>query len=184
MRINPILVMLVLCGISLPALPDVGNDVRIRAAEITSYGVLNADYTKRKATGYTDRATEAHYVDEDSVRFVEFTDKIPGELGIQFGYQYVINTAPKGGRMLVTEVITFPEGGLQRPRGRLYTESRDTYEITIGEPTVFGYAFDYEWEIVPGEWVFEVYYKNAPIVRKRFFVEVSETAGVDESVGE
>jgi len=83
---------------------------------------------------------------------------------------YVINSRPQGKPIRVTSVIKFPEAGLQRPGGRLYTESRDTHEVLIGRKALHGYGFDEEWEIVPGIWIFELWYRDARLIKKTFKV--------------
>lgn len=91
-------------------------------------------------------------------------------MGTEFGIEYKINTKPKNRPIAVTTIIRFPEPGLKQPRGRTYLVSRETQRKAIGEPHLHGYGFDEEWEMVPGEWVFEVWHKKAKLVSKTFTV--------------
>jgi hypothetical protein len=143
-------------------------DVRIRAAEVVAYGLFEAHKNRGFTSRFRPNAPAADSV--SNVKFVEFTHDIPPVLGAQFGFQYIINSMPKGGRMNVEQVIRFPRNGLQQPGGRLYKESRETLTVKIGEPNFYGYGFDEAWEIVPGQWVFEVWHKDARLVRKAFNV--------------
>ncbi|MCB1693138.1 MAG: DUF3859 domain-containing protein, partial [Pseudomonadales bacterium] len=108
--------------------------------------------------------------DVDDVRFTEFTSDIPAKLGTDFGIQYVINTMPKGAPLRVTNVIRFPGEGIKRPNGRVWKESREDREVKVGIRDFYGYGFDRPWEIVPGEWEFEVWCNGARIIRKTFNV--------------
>ncbi len=72
--------------------------------------------------------------------------------------------------MPIRSVIKFPAPGLQRPGGRLYVESVEKKEVRIGQPSLHGYGFDEEWELVPGEWVFEIWYRQARIIKQTFTV--------------
>ena len=72
--------------------------------------------------------------------------------------------------MFPTSVIKFPEGGLKRPGGRLYTESRDTHDVIMGKKALHGYGFDEEWEMVPGTWIFELWYREARLIKKTFTI--------------
>ena len=105
-----------------------------------------------------------------SIRFTDFTNEIPAIRGTNFGFQYVINSIPKGATMHVTTVVRFPEGGLRQPNGRIWTESREETDIKIGHREFYGYGFDEDWELVPGTWVFEVWHRDARIIRKTFNV--------------
>ncbi|XOV88561.1 MAG: DUF3859 domain-containing protein [Pseudomonadota bacterium] len=164
------LVLLCLPLILSPALG--ASDLQIRAAEITGYGIFEAASSQRQ-TGFSARAPAADAV--KGVRFVEFTNTIPAALGTNFGFQYIINSSPRGAEMNVTNIIRFPGEGLKRPGGRSWTESRENRKIRIGHRDFYGYAFDEPWEMVPGEWVFEVWHNNARLIRKTFTVVPTES---------
>ncbi len=169
--------LIISCVVVLLASVATASDLRIRAAEITGYGIFKAASSQRQ-TGFSARAPAADGV--QGVRFVEFTNTIPASLGTNFGFQYVINSSPKGAEMNVTNVIRFPGEGLQRPGGRSWTESREDRKIRIGHRDFYGYAFDEEWEMIPGEWVFEVWHKNARLIRKTFTVVPVNVVPVNE----
>jgi hypothetical protein len=143
------------------------TDLAVRAAEIVGFGIFDASTTVPRH-GHTPSTMAKD--DVRGIRFMEYTTDIPAELGVNFGFQYVINSSPKGKPIRVTTVIKFPEGGLQRPGARLYTESRDTHDVIMGNKLLHGYGFDEEWEIVPGKWVFELWYKDARLIKKTFTV--------------
>ncbi len=108
------------------------------------------------------------------VHFIEFTNEIPAELGVGFGFEYVINSRPKGQPLEVTSVIKFPGEGLKPPGSRVYKESRERREVLIGRETFYGYGFDEDWELVPGTWTFEIWHKNAMLIHKSFNVVAPE----------
>lgn len=169
---KPLIALLLWLGSSLVGATDVwATDLQVRAAEITGYGIFEArnEGTQR---GFRSNAPAADGV--TSVRFTEFTNDIPARLGTNFGFQYVINSTPRGATMHVTNVIRFPGEGLQQPNGRTWKESREDAPIKIGQRQFYGYGFDEAWEVVPGEWVFEVWHKDARIIRKTFNVVAVE----------
>ena len=158
------------------------TDLAVRAAEIVGFGIFDASSTVAQH-GFTPSTMAKD--DVRGIRFVEYTTDIPAELGVNFGFQYIINSSPKGKPIRVTTVIKFPEGGLQRPGARLYTESRDTHDVIIGRKALHGYGFDEEWEMVPGTWVFELWYKDARLIKKTFTiyspdVSLNEKEGVTD----
>lgn len=181
---------LVTCYVPLPLLTlllllapaaKADTDLQIQAAQIVGYGIFKAA-SQSSYRGFTRSSIAADTV--RGVQFTDFTNEIPGVLGTNFGFEYVVNTTPRGQLMRIRSIIKFPEPGLQTPGGRLYPESIEVKDVRIGERNLHGYGFDEEWEIVPGEWVFEIWYKKARIIKKTFtVVEVVEEAP-DSSVGQ
>ena len=150
------------------------TDMEIRGVEMKAYGVFVPKRTEHRELA---RSNAPPSDEVDGYHFTRFTNEIPAALGKDFGVQYVVNTAPKGGEFRVTHVIKFPEGGLVQPNGRVYTEERENLKIRIGMPTLHGYGFDESWEMVPGEWVFEVWHDNARLLHKSFTILPPEDTG-------
>lgn len=148
-------------------------DLEISATQIVGYGVFEAASVRR------DRSISSSAIGRDDVRgvqFIEYTSDIPAVLGKNFGFQYIINSQPAGSKVDVTHVIKFPSPGLVRPGGQVFEVSREERTARLGHETLHGYGFDVEWEIVPGEWTFEVWHNDALIVRKSFnVIEVEES---------
>jgi hypothetical protein len=144
------------------------QDTYINAAETLAFGTFSATGTKRFTRGATRSAPPADTIED--YRFEDFTTRIPMVLGTQFGIEYQVNTKPKNRPISLTKIIRFPEPGLQQPRGKTYYESKETQRLKVGEPHLHGYGFDEEWELVPGEWVFEVWHNKAKLVSKTFTV--------------
>jgi hypothetical protein len=143
------------------------TDLAVRAAEIVGFGIFDAATT---VTQHGSTPSKLRKDDVRDIRFLEYTTDIPAELGVNFGFQYIINLSPQGKPIRVTTVIKLPEGGLQHPDGKLYTESRETHDVIIGKKVLHGYGFDEEWEMVPGTWVFELWYKDARLIKKTFTI--------------
>ena len=150
-------------------------ELQVSGAELNGYGLFETATSQRRSS-YSDRTAGADVV--TGVRFTEFTSEIPAVLKTNFGFNYSINTTPRGQKLWVKQVIRFPEPGLHHPGGKVYRESVERKQVEIGKSTLHGYGFDEAWEIVPGEWVFEVWYQKARLIRKTFIVTASgETAG-------
>ncbi len=164
---NDLKKLISICVLACMAQSSTAEDVLIRAAEIVGYGIFDTTSTVAQR-GFTSSSIAKDSV--RGVRFLEYTTEIPGVLGTNFGFQFVINSTPRGKPVRVTSVIKFPEPGIQRPGGKLYTESRDTHQVIMGQKSLHGYGFDEEWEIVPGTWVFELWYQSARLIKKTFTV--------------
>lgn len=175
---------IILAGLAMGcAMQLYATDLQVSAVELVGYGIFEASPTQRRAPF---RATAPAADGVENVYFVDFTTEIPAELGTGFGVQYVINSTPKGGEIDVVNVIRFPGEGLQPPNGRTYTESREHRRIKVGYRDFYGYGFDRPWEMIPGEWVFEVWHHNARLLRKKFTVlpPATEDAATAQAVEE
>ena len=147
------------------------TSLRVSAVEIVGYGIFTARETRR------DKPSTSTALAKDSVRgitFTKYTAEIPALLGTTFGIQYLINSSPRGSAFPVTCVIIFPEGGLVDPRGRVYRRSSEKLNVHIGRKTLYGYGFDRPWELVPGEWVFQIWHKDIRLAQKKFTVSLPE----------
>jgi len=155
------------------------TDLLVRAAEIVGFGIFDASTTVNQR-GFT--PSKLAKDDVRGIRFMEYTTDIPTELGVNFGFQYIINSSPKGKPIRVTTVIKFPEGGLQRPGARLYIESRETHDVIIGKKALHGYGFDEEWEMVPGTWIFELWHREARLIKKTFSIYMPDASSSEKKV--
>ena len=170
-----------ICILTCIAQGTIAEDVLIRAAEIVGYGIFDASSTESQR-GFTSSSLAKDSV--QGVSFLDYTTDIPAELGTNFGFQYVINSSPRGKPVRVTSVIKFPPQGMQQPEGKLYKESRDTHEVIMGKKALHGYGFDEEWEIVSGVWVFELWYREARLIKKTFTVLPKDEFEAATSEGE
>ena len=163
------MLLLFLCALALPASAEPDAELHISVAEITAHGVFEARVRSRNRS--LSRSNPGADTVED-VRFTDFTTTIPGKLGVNFGFHYELNSSPRGAKLPVKSIIRFPEPGLIAPGGRVYKESVERKNANIGQgyPNLHGYGFDEAWEIVPGEWQFEIWYGNARLIRKTFTV--------------
>jgi hypothetical protein len=156
------------CVLLFSSVPAGAQDTYINAAETLAFGIFASEEVKTRVKGASDAAPPADSVGK--YRFQEFTNKIPMIQGTEFGIEYQINSRPRGRPMDITTIIKFPEPGLKQPRGRTYLTSKETKKVKIGEPQLHGYGFDEDWELVAGEWVFEVWHKKAKLISKPFTI--------------
>jgi hypothetical protein len=106
-----------------------------------------------------------------TVTNVEKTTTIPGRLGLEFGLRYVIVGEPAGAEVPLDFVISYPAPGLVDPaEPEPLRESRYARQKKIGETIYLGYGFENAWEIVPGEWSFEIWFEGKKLARQDFTV--------------
>ncbi len=95
----------------------------------------------------------------ESVELMRSTTAIPARPGVSFGFEFVLHGQPAGTELELTTTVVFPPPGL-RPPGAAGPVASSTTPMTVrlGEQGAVyrGYTFDYEWEVAPGPWRFEV----------------------------
>jgi hypothetical protein len=144
------------------------EDTFISAAETLAFGLFTSSERNKTSVGATENAPPVDNIEK--YWFQEFTNRVPMVIGTEFGIEYRINTKPAGRPIDITTIIYFPDPGLVRPKGKTYHKSTETKRVSIGDPQLHGYGFDEAWELVPGEWIFEVWHKKGRLIRRTFTI--------------
>lgn len=102
------------------------------------------------------------------------TDVIPAKLLTSFGIRCNLQAKLAGNEISNTMPIQVT---IRHPKF-IYadTKKESTKEEWISRQSPYGmayigYKFDHEYEMVPGEWVFELRYQNVLLVEKKFIVQ-------------
>ena len=106
------------------------------------------------------------------VVFTSGETRVPARKGEQFGLQYVLYGEPSASFVTVTEILLHPTV-IDPTTGITRTKSSRQKEIRLGyesKPNMLGYGFDHDWEVVPGEWIFQVAYQGEIVVEQAFTV--------------
>lgn len=113
---------------------------------------------------------------------VERTERVAGVKGTNFGFNFQIAGAPAGELITIRFVTRFPPPGLRDPRtGKVLLTSENDRPYRIGELAFRSYAFDEEWEIVPGTWSLEFWYGGKLVGAQKFQVVKAEAAPAPRS---
>ena len=95
----------------------------------------------------------------DEVELERSTTAIPARPGVSFGFEFLVHGQPAGTPIELTTTVLFPPPGLLPPGAAEPVVSSTTpMLVEVGAPGAVyrGYTFDYDWEVVPGPWRFEV----------------------------
>jgi uncharacterized protein DUF3859 len=162
MRTFPILMIFFLTSVS--AVAEAATAVRIDVREFGIFAGRVGKITKNESTaaGFTASASP--------LKLVKQTDTIPARRGLRFGVKYLVVGHPKGADILIKWVTRFPSAGLTNGKGQKFEKNEFSQRAVIGTSNYRTYAFDEAWELVPGEWIFEFFYKEDKIGEKRFIV--------------
>jgi uncharacterized protein DUF3859 len=108
--------------------------------------------------------------------FVSESTDIDGKVGTQFGIEFRIDGTPPGNAVTLYLVLNFPPQGLRNPNtGNTFHTAKIAFpNVKIGALTVIGYGFDNQWEIVPGTWTEQIWYKSEMLAERTFTVNKPE----------
>jgi hypothetical protein len=106
----------------------------------------------------------------NSLQFVSKTTDIPGRIGTKFGFRYAIRGPQSALPVEILLVTKLPQrlGQVDPATGQRRFRIEDIVTARVGGANVSGYSFDAAWEIVLGEWTFEVWIAGAKRAEQRF----------------
>ena len=136
-------------------------DVEAIEIEISEYGIYK---TERISNNY-------EMIQVRHVRLIRKTDRIPATLGTHFDVKFEVKRPRKGAVLFGTFIIQSP--GFKKPghEGLIYEEVYPLHFV-VGKENYVGYEFSEEWELVPGDWAFQIFYKCKKLAEKTFTVYV------------
>ncbi|RJP84583.1 MAG: DUF3859 domain-containing protein [Desulfobacteraceae bacterium] len=142
---------------------------RMVSGTITQAGIYEAESVKKieakeTTAGYTSTAT--------GMKLVKTTDTIPAQLGITFGFEFVLiglepNKPFSLKKIISHPKITKPDGSVSEGYEMMITEKADAFGTF---KDISGYIFNNAFEIQPGEWKFTMMYGNEKLIEKTFMV--------------
>jgi Domain of unknown function (DUF3859) len=100
------------------------------------------------------------------------TTTIPARLGTRFGYKYKIFGEPVGATVNLQFVGIYPAPGIRNPqtqKAMLRDEVVEAKKIFVTS-NYDGYSLDNDWEVVPGVWVFQIWYQGRKLAEQSFTV--------------
>jgi hypothetical protein len=103
------------------------------------------------------------------LEFVEQTERIPLRKGVYFGYKYWLKIEPDKSRADLRRVLIHPEmtmpDGSKVSRSERIMKKRTTHGIVTA---LDGYALIEDYELVEGDWTFQLWYEDNLLVEQTF----------------
>ena len=161
-------------------LAAVGGAAAAQAAAIDGITITNAGtYTAQttSAPAQAGQQSPTGTVGTDTAwHFVSQKADVPGTVGAQFGIEFRIDGKPAGEDVTLHVVLTFPPQGIRNPNtGDVLHEAKIAFpNMRIGALCVLGYGFDNAWEIVPGTWTEQIWYRDRMLAERSFTVGKTE----------
>ena len=127
-------------------------------------------------------------VRKPKLEHLSMTDRVPLVRDTYFGYQYRVFKLPPEvavrpfvelRKVLIHPQMTLPDGSTTRGWDRRFKG-----RIEVGQIMGFdGYAFNEDYELVEGDWIFQIWYEDRKLIEQKFTAfrpEPGQTARLDE----
>ncbi len=154
------------------------NDAQILVdkIEITHFGTLSPELAALMS-GFKMDALNCVFM--NNPLSVQTADKIQAGLGVTFGVGYKVVGSPSGKQVELGIVIKHPQ--INRPNeNKSYQEDHIKKYSLINQVDSAAWVFADSWEIVPGEWIFEIYHKGNKLAEQKFLVEKGSGQGISD----
>jgi hypothetical protein len=141
--------------------------MKIQSIKILNFGQLTTDEEEKEDSK---NSPSGYFLRPETVKFTETTDKIKGMKGVRFGIEYFIKgfTDDKDDVSFVCK-ISHPTMSHPRTNEKIesVTEIKTNY---LNEKNFDYFRFEFDWEIVTGQWTFEIIEDNRTLLTKKFQV--------------
>lgn len=162
---GPAFAALVLAFVLLPTAAR-AQLAQVDRIEIFDAGIYCADTVRKVAdpnapSGFRNVVT--------NVKFLRAAYQIPAKLGTRFGMQYkIIGSRP--GELADLRLVTriSPPGLVDPVSGKTFLSNEYAILGLIGSDGYWEYHIEYDWEVVPGVWAFEIWHQDRKLAEQRF----------------
>jgi hypothetical protein len=139
---------------------------KVRFEEI-NYGISASEVISREPKN---NSPSGYHLEMDStLNITKRTDTVETKLGAQFGIEYkLISSAPMEIPVQIT--WTFPQG-MKDINGKEIKQTKRLTTKMTNEYNFSNYMLEGENELVKGDWVFEMRYKDKRLYKKTFYLK-------------
>ena len=115
------------------------------------------------STGKVIRGSTLEFVEEEN------TDRVPLRKGVRFGYRYWLKFPPEQKQPSLKRILIHPEMTLPDGSKVSHSERTITRKASHGIVTAIdAYALSEDYELVEGEWTFQLWYNEHKLVEQKF----------------
>lgn len=162
-----VLCMLASCA-QLPAATGSAGDALEPKGSVIAYGIY--DVVKAGRLQSHPATSTGKIISQPVLRLKQSTRHIPLEKDTYFGYQYRIEyPAPTGSWVKLKRIVSHPP--MTRPDGGRTTGSQRIIRKKVDAGAIIaldGYAFNEKYEMVAGEWRFQLWHQDSLLLEQRF----------------
>ena len=144
----------------------IASAANISKINIIEYGIFEAQKTKvveekDTSTGYRTLL--------DNIKLIKETDTIPAAVGTQFGIRYIVEGEPNGAQVEISVKFLHPQT-VNPTNNKTVTLEQFHKQLPIGETSYSCWIFEYDWELVPGEWIIQIWSGDRKFAEQAFTV--------------
>jgi len=154
----------------------------IPKGDVFEYGIYNP---RRKGRVRDDLSTNTgKIVSKPVLTLAETTDRIPLLKNTYFAYRYRLLNLPKEEvkkptvelrKVLIHPEMTLPDGSKSTGWDRMVRG-----RTSIGQVIAFdGYVFNEDYELVEGDWIFQIWFRDQKLVEQKFTTYKAEKAEIN-----
>lgn len=154
----------VLAFFALLAASPVVAHAQVRDVKIVSFGIYTADAqsSTRDSQGVKQNIST-------NFRLAVATTTVPIQLGVRFGFEYIVAGPSRGAAVSLKKVTVYPEAGLKSPAvPQPIYQNESVVSAKVGEKSYTGYRLDDPWELVPGDWLIQLWDGDRKPAEKKF----------------
>jgi hypothetical protein len=159
------IILLLISGCSIFKKPHDTTPLTVDFVEL-NYGICDQDLLKYKKQKNTPTGTRGVV---SGFNLIEQTDTIPGEKGLTFGVEYLLKSKMRG-HITIEQVWVFPTI-VTNEKGEKYKEIRYPFSKPTNKKTATTFTFVEDYEIVKGEWKYQLFFKGDLLYERKFYVE-------------
>jgi len=149
----------ILLSVSAASSPDM-------SVTLLNYGTFTAESNNTDTSIYIKGEVDA----VKGMKLIDQTDQIDGSVGVRFGYSFITHFDPKYSQATLKMITRYPE--MKNPKtGKTKIQDTFPFQVANGLPEYRGWYFGEDWEVVKGEWYFDIYFDNKLIHTKMFIVK-------------
>ncbi len=160
-------IILSLFALCCPALPAAADEIKVDGIEVVAYGEFKAASVTTKDAENTSLGKMT--VLED-IELVKQSDVINAATGTQFGVKYLVKGSPKGTNVALSVRLLHPPT-INPDAKKPSTSETWVANAKVGSANYSGWIFEYAWEMVPGDWILQLFYKDSKLLEKKFIVK-------------
>jgi Domain of unknown function (DUF3859) len=143
--------------------------MKIKSVTLIDFGIAELDSAEKEPS---EGSLTGYILRSDYIRFQERTEIIPAVLGVEFGIFYLVELFDQDDPDPVAEFISriiHPQ--MVNPETKeATTEITDFKYCYLNKGNFDTYRFEFDWEIVKGEWIFQVLEGRRLLLEKQFLI--------------
>ncbi len=131
--------------------------------EVLDYGLY---HTKLEQERTHTAASSDVLPPQGRAELLKQTKDIPLQRNIEFGYHFSLS----GTKDNCPLTFTLNHPPMVTPSGKVTRTNSFNQTVSPGDPNYDGFSFEFDWELIPGEYIFEIQHKNRTLSKVLFNV--------------